>query len=294
MDKREKKNLLPEEEYLKQMSALPKVKAPEDFLQKVRERIERRSAFEKIMRALFVPVKIKVPLELAAMAAAIVLIISTVGIKKPVEQLVCIPQAKTATGTGVVMKSELSFGGRSAGVEGDKKEIDMAFINKGSSDSDLIGNVVAQAPSALPPPAENKPIEIALLVRTEELAKARDAQKSVTMDSYVSRKFKDVSLREEKAVRPEAEMAISRKPYLTEALSKVRNQVELAQGKVTKTEVNKDTGMPQYVDAEIPAAGYAKFVENLSGIGVLQEPLLKEAPQGRDIVQVRIKLISKE
>ncbi|MFA5339772.1 MAG: hypothetical protein WC317_06485 [Candidatus Omnitrophota bacterium] len=272
MEREDKKDMMPEEEYLKRMNALPKVKAPEDFLQKVHERIERRSAFEKIMRALFVPVKIKVPLELAAMAAAVILIVSTVGIKKPMEQLAYAPKAKMATGTGVIMKSELSAGSRSAVAEEDKK-IDTVFINKGLNDSD------------------SKPIEIALLVRTEEPVKAREAQKSAATDSFDSRKFKEVSAREEKAVRPEAEAAIGRKTYLAEALSKVKNRVELAQGKVTNVEVNKDTGIPQYVDAEIPAAGYAKFVENLSGIGTLQEPLLKEAPQGRDIVRVRIKLL---
>ncbi|MDD5073192.1 MAG: hypothetical protein PHX64_04855 [Candidatus Omnitrophica bacterium] len=272
MEREDKKDMMPEEEYLKQMSSLPKVKAPGNFLQKVRERIESRSAFEKIMRALFVPVKIKVPLELAAMAAAVILIVSTAGIKKPMEQLAYAPKAKMATGTGVIMKSELSAGSGSAVAEEDKKTGGL-FINKGLNDSD------------------SKPIEIALLIRTEEPVKARDAQKSAEMDSFDSSKFKEAYAREEKAVRHEAETAIGLKPYLTEALSKVKNQVELAQGKITKTEVNKDTGMPQYVDVEIPTAGYAKFVESLSGIGTLREPILKEAPQGRDIVRVRIKLL---
>ena len=66
--------------------------------------------------------------------------------------------------------------------------------------------------------------------------------------------------------------------------------MELAQGKVTNIEINKDTGMPQYIDAEIPAAGYAKFIEKLGSIGALQKPVAKEAPRDRGTVRVRIKL----
>ncbi|OGX28234.1 MAG: hypothetical protein A3F87_04780 [Omnitrophica WOR_2 bacterium RIFCSPLOWO2_12_FULL_51_24] len=210
MDREDPKNLLPEEEYLKQMSSLPKVKAPEDFLEKVHERIERRSAFEKIMRTLFVPVKVKVPLEVAAMAATIILIFSTIGIKKPVER------------------------------EGGKREAEQVFADRGFISADLKSKAAASVPAA-----ENKPIELTL------------------------------------------------KPYSTEILSKVKNQVELAQGKVTNIEADKETGMPQYVDAEIPAADYGKFVEKLASIGVLQEPILKELREVRNTVRIRL-FIKKE
>ena len=289
MEREDKKNMMPEEEYLKQMSALPKVKAPEDFLKKVHERIERRSAFEKIMRALFVPVKIKVPLEVAAMAAAVILIVSTIGIKKPSEQLAYAPKPDHAA------KSEFAFNGFVNKPAADKKivvaEADRRDAEAGRHDNeevyanvsaslDLGDKLAAQAPAA-----ESKPVEIALLVNA--------AKGNVFEERGLEEKaYEEKALEKEKSA-PRTETALVRRPYLTEALSKVKNQVELAQGKVTNVEMNKDTGMPQYIDAEIPAAGYPAFIGKLAGIGVLQEPILKDAPAGLETIRVRIKLAVK-
>ena len=53
------------ENCISNVSSLKQVLAPVDFLQKVHQRIERRFEFERIMRKLFVPAKIKIPLEFA-------------------------------------------------------------------------------------------------------------------------------------------------------------------------------------------------------------------------------------
>ncbi len=290
MEREDKKNMMPEEEYLKQMNSLPKVKAPEDFLKKVHERIERRSAFEKIMRTLFVPVKIKVPLEVAAMAAAVILIVSTIGIKKPAEQLAYAPKPDHAP------KSEMAFNGfanqpvadkKLAEAEGGRGDAENVYANKEriSASLEFSDKIAAQAPAA-----ESKPVELALLVGAVKgnVFTERGREEKASEE----RVYEERALEKGKSV-PQAEMAQARRPYLTEALSKVKNQVELAQGKVTNVEMNKDTGMPQYIDAEIPAAGYPAFIGKLAGIGVLQEPILKEAPQGLETVRVRIKLAVK-
>ena len=216
MGREDKKNMMPEEEYLKQMSSLPKVKAPEDFLKKVHERIERRSAFEKIMRTLFVPVKIKVPLEAAAMTA-VILIIATIGI--------------------------------------------------------------------------NKPAELSLLVRPQEPVAAGAMRKSVFADSMKTMELKEKAVKEE-VMRNEAESPPAQMPCADETLTKVKNAIEAAGGRVANVEVNKDAGIPRYIDAEILAANYAKFVEKLAGIGALREPAIKKTPPAKGIIRVRIKLLS--
>ncbi len=92
----DKRDMMPEDEYLKRMSSLPKVKAPDDFLQKVRERIEERPFREKLMHALFVPVRIKIPLEVAAATATLLLVISTLEVTKPDKQLAYAPKSDMA------------------------------------------------------------------------------------------------------------------------------------------------------------------------------------------------------
>ncbi|MFA5093725.1 MAG: hypothetical protein WC512_00615 [Candidatus Omnitrophota bacterium] len=92
----DKRDMMPEDEYLKRMSSLPKVKAPDDFLQKVRARIEERPFREKLMHALFVPVRIKIPLEVAAATATLLLVISTLEVTKPAKQLAYAPKSDMA------------------------------------------------------------------------------------------------------------------------------------------------------------------------------------------------------
>ncbi|HOW42409.1 MAG TPA: zf-HC2 domain-containing protein [Candidatus Omnitrophota bacterium] len=53
--------------YAGTMAALPKVKAPADFLEKVQERIERRSEFESVIRGFFKPSPMKTKVAALAM-----------------------------------------------------------------------------------------------------------------------------------------------------------------------------------------------------------------------------------
>lgn len=230
MDNKGIKNPLPEEEYLKQMSSLPKAKAPEDFLERVRAHIDKRSALEKIINTLFVPFRVKVPLEVAAVAATLLLIISVFEVTKPTRQLVSIPIS------GLEKAKE--------------RRIELAL------------SVGAKAPS-LPYHYD----------RTESLEKT--------------------SLKMEERSSAEAERPADQKTFLAEALLKVRKEIELVQGKETYVGVDKDSGVLEYVDAEIPAGNYGRFVDDLKNLGLVQGPVIKEAPEGRVIIQVRIKFLNK-
>ncbi|MBI2447119.1 MAG: zf-HC2 domain-containing protein, partial [Candidatus Omnitrophica bacterium] len=61
---------------IKELGVLKGVEAPGNFLEKVHERIERKAGFSKIIQTLFIPVRIKVPLEIAAVAAMVILTIN--------------------------------------------------------------------------------------------------------------------------------------------------------------------------------------------------------------------------
>ena len=52
-----------QKKYLKAVGSLEEVPAPDNFLEKVHERIEKESDFKKAIRALFTPIGIKIPLE---------------------------------------------------------------------------------------------------------------------------------------------------------------------------------------------------------------------------------------
>lgn len=57
------------------LSSLPEVQAPEDFLQKVHEKIDKKISFKKIIDLLLFPLRLKVPLRLATVAVGIIILV---------------------------------------------------------------------------------------------------------------------------------------------------------------------------------------------------------------------------
>jgi hypothetical protein len=239
MENKDKRDMLPEGEYLKQMSSLPKVRAPDDFLQKVRERIEKRPLYERIVRALFVPFRIKIPLEVAAVTATLLLVISTLEVTKPMKQLANVPRSDVETavvGRSTVLKAEISK--------------DSMVCEKKSD----IAPAPAAADAAVSAPAS---------VASGECFKMKEMEYKGLCQADI--------------------------------LSAIKGHIASVQGTITHIETDKDTGSPQYIDAEIPAANYELFKKKLENPAISRnikmQPILKEAPQGRNIIQIRIFVI---
>lgn len=218
MDNKDKRDMLPEDEYLKQMSSLPKVKAPDDFLQKVCARIEKRPFRERIIDALFVPFRIKIPLEVAAVTAMLLLVMSSLDVVRPSNRLAFVPQ--------------------------------------------------------------EKPVMEALKMKKAEYNEGRLCEReaaTVCAD----------------AAAPALEL--SKGFYRADVIPAIKGHVTTAQGAITHIETDKNTGSPLYFDAEIPVANYESFKKKMEDPAISRyiriEPILKEAPQGRNIIQIRIFVI---
>jgi hypothetical protein len=67
---------------IEELNALEPLKAPADFLEKIHQRMEPRSNFSRLFRKLFVPFKIKIPLQLAAAATASILVVMVLNLQK--------------------------------------------------------------------------------------------------------------------------------------------------------------------------------------------------------------------
>jgi anti-sigma factor RsiW len=59
---------------VRELGALESVEPPKDFLNQLNERIEARSWFPKILRTLFKPMRVKIPLEFAGVVAVAILV----------------------------------------------------------------------------------------------------------------------------------------------------------------------------------------------------------------------------
>lgn len=71
---------------VEELGSLDQVKAPADFLEKIHERMEPRFSIDRLIRKLFVPFHIKIPLELAAVATVTILVFFVLNIQQPVIQ----------------------------------------------------------------------------------------------------------------------------------------------------------------------------------------------------------------
>jgi hypothetical protein len=61
-----------------ELGAMETIKAPDDFMEKLHERIDHPSPFDRLLRAIFVPFRIKVPLQFATATALAVIIFMVV------------------------------------------------------------------------------------------------------------------------------------------------------------------------------------------------------------------------
>jgi hypothetical protein len=66
---------------VRELGSLESVQPPDDFLDQLHERMEPRFSPRRVVRALFVPVRIKIPLELATALTAAIIIFSALGIQ---------------------------------------------------------------------------------------------------------------------------------------------------------------------------------------------------------------------
>jgi len=255
--------------YTEQLGTLKAVKAPEDFLEKVHARLKQRFEFERIMRKVFVPVRIKVPLQLVAVAAMLFLVISVFKFIQPSEEkLAYVPSVSkqvTVAEKGVkepvgLAKKPIEEPIKLARKEGlaVKQEVDKLEVISG------VG--------APPPTKGEKPIELALLIKPEvptTLYEERALREKET--DYYKTTAKDI--KEE------------------EILFKIRGLIELSEGKVLSIEYEKETNRPQFVNVEIPSKNYSALLERLAQLGQLQEPLPTLELEGEQIIQIQLKLL---
>ncbi|MBE9571865.1 MAG: zf-HC2 domain-containing protein, partial [Proteobacteria bacterium] len=80
---------------IRELGSVESFKAPDDFLEKLHERLEPRVSFRKIMRILFVPGRIKIPLEFATATVMAVLIFSILYIQQPEKMISDVSESST-------------------------------------------------------------------------------------------------------------------------------------------------------------------------------------------------------
>ena len=278
---------------VQEIGSLKSLEAPRDFLEKVHERIEQRSKFGQIMRKLFFPVRIKVPLELATVTAMAILILAVLNVQQPKKQEIA----------HVPLDSDRLMSAKKAKVDGgEKAEAEPSGTEREIVELALLVKTEAFSRAYAPSEAkglapthgkragtiDEERIDVSSYAKTRIGGQAVPTAETKTRELMQEKQAVTSPIREREALTDEADVSFS---YGDETLSKVKNLVERVDGKIISIEYEEQTEQPQSIHAEIPTEHYNSFCDGLRDIALLQTtpPIISEKDQ--KLIQIRIRLI---
>lgn len=296
---------------VRELGSLEAVEPPKDFLDQLHDRMEHRSRFSKILRALFVPMRVKIPLELASAAVMAILIFSVLHVQQDQYRLaeapVSLKQGKTTE------ERALDSVERSVSNEAEKPSLayksararhpteapvglkQERTVEKGSLDSverSLKKEAYKPSPAYETAKAkelsdEREPLELVLLIK-----------KDLSRRAYAPDEARKTAPAQEEKVRgrfsaTEAEPAgqLEGDQEGDDSLPKVTKLVEFLGGKVVTIEYEKGTDRPRSIHIEIPAKQINTFYNQLRELGELQTTPKTITGIEQGFIQIRIRLL---
>ena len=280
---------------IRELGSVESFKAPDDFLEKLHERLEPQVSFRKIMRKLFVPGRIKIPLEFATVTAMAVLIFSILYIQQPEKMIRDVPQISThANITEKTSVDEVSLEAKGP-----------AYKSK----------AVLERATAQQTAKRIEIIELAVLIEKDgsgkvyapsEAVDKKQAQRSEAKRPRMARtaapkaKMKTDMLKEDKQITGSAieerslleEEPLSSFSCLQDTLAKVKELIRQVDGKILKIEYKPHTDRPQSILSEIPTKNYKYFCDKLNRLAILKNASLTISEKDQSTLQILIRFIS--
>ncbi len=279
------------------LESLDTVEPPRDFLHQLHQRIEKRSRFSTVLHALFVPLRVKIPLELAGAAAMAILVFAIlhtqqdelkltkapVGLKQEWaaekvakdESLATAPLSQREPRVPETM-GEHSWRSEAGRLEKEGKE-------------EAYKPQLARAP-AEQPPAERETIELALVMKGEGGPEALKPE-AATEAAPAPKKEMKRSLAMQRAApsaQPERDVEVD------DALPRLTRLIERAGGKVVSIEYEKGTKRLESINAEIPAPQLNTFYDSLKPLGDLETVPTAITGKGEEVIPVHMRLVYPE
>ena len=298
-------------EMVEKLHAMDPVEAPADFLEKIHERMDSRFSFNRIIRKLFIPFRIKIPLELAAAATISILVFFVFNIQQkegPSVQILSNSISEKLAEKPTEDRTKPAFEKEAKGVTPvlevapatppDKEQIQLARKSKAITivqpsipmESKSPASVLGKAEKA-PPVLKDETIELTLALKTALTGDVYEP--GITMEPAQAPK------KDEKAARTGSldsnffERNVTTRHNATDAdlLTTLENIIRRAQGKVSTVEIDPQTDRLKSIEAEIPAQGYPSFCRELARLATFQTPPPTLSDKDPDTIRVRISFI---
>ncbi len=250
-----------------ELGSLESVAPPGDFLAQLHERMERRSPFSKILRTLFVPIRVKIPLEFAGAAAMAILVFSLFYIQQD--------HYRTAQAPVSLKKEKVAQKGA------------LESWGEGLKDEASKPQLAYRTATAEQPPGKKEPIELALVMK-RALPPETHAPGTAMEAAPAPKEKMRRSLAKREAV-PGAQLETAKR--YDDLLQRLTGLVELVGGRVVSIEYEKDSHRPEAIHAEIPAEHLNTFYNRLRELGDLQIAPRNVTGKGQGLLPVRIRLL---
>lgn len=299
--------------YYRELWALGEIKAPDDFLAKVRACLERSSSWTRIVRGIFLPVKTKIPFELAGVAATVVFLLAVFHLVRPAAvmerpvpapALAATPALKMAAEEAPLRQEVAAPPAEARAPRRRALEMKMAAADRLLAGRERKGKpaiaaheVKAVSRLAMPPAkAEQREdqgvIELALLLPPREVKPAVASETEDALDretargAGVKKKTRACDRTAEAFTAPERRAA--GEAATVEPEDRVRVFVESVGGTIVQTDLDEATGLPGVLVAEVPARSYPGLLTALARVGELRGTPQPVAPGENGTVRVRI------
>lgn len=306
---------------VKEIRGMEQLKAPDDFIDRLHERIEPRFSFGKIIKTLFVPMRIKIPVQLVTAMATVVLVFSIIHLQQPEKLLKDAPMMsekeeskpelmkepaeplperkiytpKAAFKKTVAHKKPKTRKAKDIASKGLKTEkvIELALVLK----TDIYRKSALKiTPIKAAPPAESSEVhDEEEKTYTSSSLRSRIAGKAATKEEVFAGAAKQDKKAEtplpaqSSALKEEAGEPESDVEKITEKLKKLIKDLK---GEIKSIEYSNKTGHPISLIATIPADKYLVFYGELKEIGTLHGPVPAVNEEKKETIKIRL-LISK-
>jgi len=271
-------------EYLNDIGSLRKIKPPADFLKQVHSRLESQSPFKTALKKIAFPIRIKIPLELAGLAAAAVLIIYILNISPENQSDKFIPLAATIRTESDMMKMP-----EKSGVVQPMpyaKKLKERAAEKRLAPAAPSAYSLMKLDQAAPLPVLNNEIggersetvELVLLIEPERYYAQEKSGRGTNLLG-----MKTKNLQETKAADAGVE---GDKIHHTPPLTRLKNLITREGGEIISTE--DQTDLIRRLTVQLPPDHYRSFMEKLSGISDLQPERWGRSGDTEQIFRIRL------
>ena len=275
---------------VEELNALEPVRAPADFLEKIHHRMEPRSDFSRLFRKLFVPFKIKIPLQLAAAATASILVVMVLSLQKSEYQKTqplktsksewfaekskadhLTPEFKTKTKPPALVLEEAPgrLSDSEQGMPAQRSRVKTLVQPSIQRESEPSSPVLAKA---RPSVVKGQPIELALVfkpgvnggayapdivIQTTPLPESdkKTIEKERTDKDTFGRKFET-----------------KQKNQVDDLLLRINYIIWPLKGKILTKEYHKQKDRLKSIHVQIPAKNYASFCRELTRLAAFKTP----------------------